>query len=224
VHLPVRYTPETVSEGKTACKAALQERVHLPQMPRVPLLGMVTRLAEQKGIDLLAGVAGSLLHEDVQLVVLGTGDAGYHEMLKRLMARYPQKVAAMLTFDESLAHLIEAGADMFLMPSRYEPCGLNQMYSLAYGTVPLVRATGGLDDTIEPFNPATGRGTGFKFTEATADAFLQTVRAAVALYRQPQAWRRLVQNGMACDFSWDRSAREYEALYQQIVARRSGKP
>jgi starch synthase len=112
---------------------------------------------------------------------------------------------------------------MFLMPSRYEPCGLNQMYSLAYGTVPIVRATGGLDDTIQPFNPDTGQGNGFKFAEATQEALLATVRRAVALYRQPDQWRRLVRNGLACDFSWDRSAREYEALYQQIVARRTGR-
>jgi starch synthase len=124
-----------------------------------------------------------------------------------------------LGFDVALSHKIEAGADMFLMPSRYEPCGLNQMYSLAYGTIPVVRATGGLDDTIQPFDPTTGEGTGFKFAEATAEALLETVRTAVGLYRQPDHWRRLVHNGMACDFSWDRSAREYEALYREIAAR-----
>jgi len=128
-----------------------------------------------------------------------------------------------LGFDVALSHKIEAGADMFLMPSRYEPCGLNQMYSLAYGTVPVVRATGGLDDTIQPFDPATGEGTGFKFAAATSQALLETLRTAVALYRQPDHWRRLVRNGMACDFSWDRSATEYVALYQQIVARRTGR-
>jgi starch synthase len=124
----------------------------------------------------------------------------------------------------ALSHKIEAGADIFLMPSRYEPCGLNQMYSLAYGTVPVVRATGGLDDTIQAFNSVTGEGNGFKFAEASIEALLETARIAIALYRQPDRWGRLVRSGMACDFSWDRSAREYEALYQQIVARRTGKP
>jgi starch synthase len=128
-----------------------------------------------------------------------------------------------LGFDVALSHKIEAGADILLMPSRYEPCGLNQMYSLAYGTIPMVRATGGLDDTIEPFDPATGQGTGFKFTEPTSEALLQTAREAIALFRQPQHWHLLMQNGMACDFSWDRSAREYEALFQQIVERRGAR-
>ena len=134
------------------------------------------------------------------------------------------RIGLKLGFDVGLSHKIEAGADMFLMPSRYEPCGLNQMYSLAYGTVPIVRATGGLDDTIQPFDPATGEGNGFRFAGTTSEALLETVHTAVAAYRQPEEWRRLVKNGMACDFSWDRSAREYEALYQQIVTRRTGKP
>ena len=184
---------------------------------------MISRLAPQKGMDLVAEALGAMLALDTQFVLLGTGDAVLHKALETAKARHRSRIGLKLGFDVALSHKIEAGADMFLMPSRYEPCGLNQMYSLAYGTVPVVRATGGLDDTIQPFDPTTGEGTGFKFAGETSQALLETVRAAVALYRRPDQWRHLIQNGMACDFSWDRSAREYEALYQEIVARRTGR-
>jgi len=209
--------------GKRACKADLQRAFGLPQRPDVPLLAVISRLTPQKGMDLVAEALDAILELDAQFVLLGTGDAELHEALEAAKQRHPSRVGLRLGFDVALSHRIEAGADIFLMPSRYEPCGLNQMYSLAYGTIPVVRATGGLDDTIEPFDPAAGTGNGFKFAEATAEALLQTVREALALFRQPQHWQRLVQNGMACDFSWDRSAREYEALYQQIVERRGGR-
>ncbi len=210
--------------GKAACKADLQRTFGLPERPDVPLLAVISRLTPQKGMDLVAEILDALLDLDTQFILLGTGDLELHQAFEDAKARHPDRVGLKLGFDVGLSHKIEAGADMFLMPSRYEPCGLNQMYSLAYGTVPVVRSTGGLDDTIQPFDPETGEGNGFKFAEATATALLTTVRRAVAVYRQPDQWRRVVRNGVACDFSWDRSAKEYEALYQEIAARRTGKP
>lgn len=210
--------------GKAACKADLQRAFGLPERPEVPLLAVISRLASQKGMDLVAEVLDALLDLDAQFVLLGTGEAALHQAFEAAKARHGSRIGLKLGFDVGLSHKIEAGADMFLMPSRYEPCGLNQMYSLAYGTVPIVRATGGLDDTIQSFDPATGEGNGFKFAGTTSEALLETVRAAVAVYRHPDQWHRLIGNAMACDFSWDRSAREYEALYQQILARRTGKP
>jgi starch synthase len=209
--------------GKAVCKADLQRAFGLPERPNVPLLAVISRLAPQKGMDLVAEALDAMLALDTQFVLLGTGDATLHEAFEAAKARHGSRIGLKLGFDVALSHKIEAGADMFLMPSRYEPCGLNQMYSLAYGTVPVVRATGGLDDTIQPFEPATGEGTGFKFAGETSEALLEAVRSAVALYRQRDVWRRLVRNGMACDFSWERSAKEYEALYQQILARRTGR-
>ncbi|MBI4573253.1 MAG: glycogen synthase GlgA [candidate division NC10 bacterium] len=217
------FSPDDLS-GKAVCKADLQRAFGLQERPDVPLLAVISRLTPQKGMDLVAEALDALLDLDTQFVLLGTGDANLHKAFEGAKARHPSCVGLQLGFDVGLSHKIEAGADMFLMPSRYEPCGLNQMYSLAYGTAPVVRATGGLDDTIQPFDPGTGEGTGFKFAGITPQAFLEAVRAAVGLYRQPDTWRRLIRNGMACDFSWDRSAREYEALYQQIVDRRTGRP
>lgn len=221
-HIATRFSRDDLA-GKAACKADLQRGFGLPERPDVPLLAVISRLAEQKGIDLVAEALDAILGLDAQLVLLGTGEPALHHAFEAAKTAHPSQIGLKLGFDVSLSHKIEAGADLFLMPSRYEPCGLNQMYSLAYGTVPVVRATGGLDDTIQPFDFETGGGNGFKFAEATAEALLVTVRRAVALYRQPDQWRRLIRNAMACDFSWDRSAREYEALYQQIVARRTGR-
>jgi starch synthase len=221
-YLPARFSRK-ILRGKAVCKADLQQAFGLPERPDVPILAVISRLTPQKGMDLVAEVLDAMLGLNAQFVLLGTGDPDLHKAFEGAKARHPSQVGLKLGFDVALSHKIEAGADMFLMPSRYEPCGLNQMYSLAYGTVPIVRATGGLDDTIQPFDPGTGQGTGFKFAEATSQALLEAVQTAVALYRQPNQWRRLVRNGMACDFSWDRSAKEYEALYQQILSRRAGR-
>ena len=205
--------------GKAACKADLQRVFGLPERPNVPLLAVISRLAEQKGIDLIAESLDAILGLDTQFVLLGTGEPALHQAFEAAKARHPSRVGLKLGFDVALSHKIEAGADMFLMPSRYEPCGLNQMYSLAYGTIPIVRATGGLDDTIQPFEPETNVGNGFKFAEASADALLLSVRQAVALYHQREPWLRLIENAMDCDFSWSRSAKEYEALYNEIASR-----
>jgi starch synthase len=209
-------------DGKAACKRDLQQSLGLPVRPDVPLLAVISRLATQKGIDLVAAALDRLFALDTQLVLLGTGEPVLHEAFEAARAKHGSRLGLRLGFDVALSHKIEAGADIFLMPSRYEPCGLNQMYSLAYGTVPVVRATGGLDDTIEPFDAATRRGTGFKFSDASAEALVQAVRDALAVYRQPDRWRALVRNGMQADFSWQRSAHAYEELYREIARRRGG--
>ncbi len=210
-----------MARGKPICKAALQQQFGFEQNPRVPLLGMVSRLVDQKGLDLLAQSARDILKEGVQLTVLGEGNAIYHEMLKQLREEFPRQVAVNIAQDEKLAHQIEAGADIFLMPSQYEPCGLNQLYSLKYGTVPIVRATGGLADTVvdaTPANCAAGKATGFSFLIYTAQAFFDTVKRALAIYRdQPEQWLSLQQAGMRQDWSWGRSAAEYERLYRSLL-------
>jgi starch synthase len=220
--IAARFSADDLT-GKAACKADLQRTVGLPERPDVPILAVISRLAEQKGIDLIVESLDAILGLDAQFVLLGTGEPDLHQAFEAAKVRHPSRIGLMLGFDVALSHRIEAGADLFLMPSRYEPCGLNQMYSLAYGTIPVVRATGGLDDTIRDFDPQTGEGNGFKFSEATSEALRRTVHEAVALYRQPLLWRRLVRNAMACDFSWNRSAKEYEALYQEIAARRAAR-
>jgi starch synthase len=182
---------------------------------KLPVIGIVSRFAAQKGFDLIAQVMDRLAREDMILVVLGTGDKDYEEMFLRLQKLFPQKIAVKVAYDNVLAHKIEAGADMFLMPSRYEPSGLNQIYSLKYGTVPIVRATGGLDETIEPWDARTGKGTGFKFFEYSGESLLLTVRAALQAFRDEASWQVLMRNGMSRDFSWATSAREYVKVYER---------
>jgi starch synthase len=216
-HLAATYDVESATRGKPLCKAALQRRYNLPEQARTPLLGMVARLVEQKGLDLFSKSAETLLASGVQLVVLGEGDAVYHRLLLDLRSRFPQQVGVVFGFDEGLAHQIEAGADVFLMPSKYEPAGLNQLYSLKYGTVPVVRATGGLADTITDCTPETlraGNATGFSFLAYTPAAFLGAVQRALDMYRQsPNEWLELMRTGMRQDWSWDRIAAHYERLY-----------
>jgi starch synthase len=208
--IPARYSVDDLS-GKRVCKEQLVAEFHLPPeaMDR-PLLGIVSRFTRQKGADLLAEVAGLIIAEDVYLVALGTGDPEYEDYFRKLAADFPGRVALHIGFDNGMAHRIEAGADIFLMPSHYEPCGLNQIYSLRYGTVPVVRATGGLDDTIDS-------STGFKFTEYSGEAFLEAVRRAVAAWSEREGWLEMVRRGMQCDFSWQRSAAAYSALYRQLI-------
>src|SRR5205807_5340082 len=202
--------------GKQVCKADLLEVFGLPpeHLSR-PVIGIVSRFADQKGFDLIAEKAHELMREDLELVVLGTGERKYEDLFRALAAAYPGRVGVKIAYDNTLAHKVEAGADMFLMPSRYEPSGLNQMYSLKYGTVPIVRATGGLDDTIEPFDITTGRGTGFKFYDYTGEAMLSTIKAALALYKDQTSWQKLMKNGMAKDYSWGVSAKEYVRVYER---------
>jgi starch synthase len=219
--IAAKYTAKNLA-GKRACKEALLDEMQLSKdnLNR-PVLGIVSRFADQKGFDLIAHVAHELMQEDIQLAVLGTGDRKYEEMFRALASDFPGQVGLRVAYDNRMAHLIEAGADMFLMPSRYEPCGLNQIYSLRYGTVPIVRATGGLDDTIETFDLEHGTGTGFKFVEYTGAALLYTIRQALQNYGNEGIWKRIQLNGMAKDFSWNISAAEYARLYEAAKAARN---
>jgi len=223
-HLPARYTLETVHEGKAVCKAALQRELGLAQRPTTPLVGLIGRLDDQKGFDLVATIIPEWARSvDVQWVILGTGEPKYHELFSELARQHPDKVAVRLEFSDPLAHRIEAGADIFLMPSRFEPCGLNQMYSLKYGTVPVVRETGGLADTITNLTEealAAGKANGFSFREDHALALSETLRRACDTYwHRPEVWKRLIQIGMRQDWSWRRSAMEYVRLYESMVNR-----
>jgi starch synthase len=214
-HIAAAYGPDD-SSGKAACKADLQARFGLRIAPHTPLFGMVTRFADQKGLDILTAAIPELLRHDLQLAILGNGDARYEHALAAEGRRAPERLAVRIAYDTAAAHQVEAGADAFLMPSRYEPCGLNQMYSLRYGTVPVVRATGGLDDTVTEFDPTTGHGNGFKFTPHTPEALLDAVRRALDVYHRPADWRRLIRKGMACDFSWRLPAARYLELYRGL--------
>jgi Glycosyl transferases group 1 len=189
-----------------------------------PVMGIVSRFADQKGFDLIAEKAHELMKEDLVLVALGTGDRKYERMFSALAATYPGRVGLKIAYDNMLAHKVEAGADMFLMPSRYEPSGLNQMYSLKYGTVPIVRATGGLDDSIEPFDVEHGTGTGFKFYEYSGEALLYALRQALHHYMDERIWKRIQLNGMARDFSWKGPAREYAKVYEAARVARGFAP
>ena len=212
--LAANYTPTNL-KGKEACKKALLEKmgVQTPVLRR-PVIGIVSRFASQKGFDLIATIAEQLAALDLYVVALGTGEPPHEELFRTMAAKYPEKFLVKIAYDNTLAHQIEAGSDMFLMPSRYEPCGLNQIYSLKYGAVPIVRATGGLDDTIEAFDGKSG--TGFKFQEYSPQALLATIHAALEAYQTPKIWQHLRQNGMKKDFSWTTSARAYSQIYETL--------
>ena len=201
--------------GKRRCKKELLDIFGLPVsgIDR-PIAGIVSRFADQKGFDLIEEVAEELLRQHLVLMALGTGDPKHERKLRELARRFPARMALKVAYDDALAHKIEAGSDIFLMPSRYEPCGLNQIYSLRYGTVPVVRATGGLDDTIQQYDARSGQGTGFKFHEYSAAALLGAIRDALRVFPDQAAWRQLQLNGMAMDYSWSASAAEYIRLYE----------
>jgi starch synthase len=221
--LAANYSPETL-EGKRICKQDLLQAFGIPTDPERPLIGMVSRIAAQKGADLVSAAMQDLMAMDVSMTVLGAGDAVYVDLYHSLEKRFPGRFAVKIAYDEALAHKVEAGADLFLMPSRYEPCGLNQMYSLRYGTVPVVRATGGLDDTIEPFDPATGKGNGFKFRDYAAPALVAAVREALRVYRNRELWQTLMRNGMVQEFSWAQAVPKYERIYRRVLGARAAKP
>ncbi len=210
-------------DGKKECKRDLLQQFGIADANlELPVVGIVSRFATQKGFDLIAQIANDLARLPLIMTVLGSGDKEYEELFRRLQHQFPDKFAVKVAYDDAVAHKIEAGSDMFLMPSRYEPCGLNQIYSLKYGTVPIVRATGGLDDTIEPWNPAAERGTGFKFSPYSGLALLATIQEALQAFEDKAAWKKLMVNGMNKDFSWNASAKEYARLYERLVASRSG--
>jgi starch synthase len=219
-HLIAQYNLNDLA-GKRECKKDLLKELNLPQfLENSPLLGMVSRLADQKGFDLLAEILEELFTLDIGFVLLGTGEQKYHDLFTQVAQKYPQKAAIRIAYDDRLAHKIEAGADFFLMPSKYEPCGLNQIYSLKYGTIPIVRATGGLDDTITNYDPTTKRGNGFKFTRYDAKEFLNKIKVGIGFYSQPGHWKALVHNAMISDFSWQRSAEAYLKLYRKALEKK----
>jgi starch synthase len=221
-HIPFNYDSGKV-ETKKKNKAALMEELGLrPSGNEQPLLGMISRLSSQKGCDLVLQIAEDAVKLKALLAILGEGDEVYQSALVDLSRKSGGNIAVRIGFDDSLAHRIMAGADMLIIPSLYEPCGLTQMYALKYGTVPIVRATGGLDDTIRPFVLAKKSGNGFKFGPYKAGALLGAIQEALTLYRNKEAWRTLMQNGMKEDFSWDRSARRYLQIYQTLIRRKKG--
>jgi len=214
--IPAQYTVKN-HDKKLISKKKVLEELGLVFNARTPLVGLVTRLTDQKGLDLIAEIIEPFLSMDVQLVVLGTGDALYQSMFEQLKQRFPTKLAVHLKFDQRLAKHIYAGSDMYLMPSRFEPCGLGQMIAMKYGTIPLVRKTGGLADTVENLSPDGKKGTGFVFEEYHSDDLLFIVRRAVEAFHQPKLWKELVHRAMGRDFSWDASAGHYLELYREMI-------
>jgi starch synthase len=223
-HIPMPYDEATAPEGKRAAKRRLLQRYALPETPetmRRPLVAMISRMVDQKGLDLLVALGDGLARLGATFVVLGSGEARYQDFWTSLAARHRDRVSVRIGFDGALSHLIEAGADVFLMPSRFEPCGLNQMYSLRYGTVPVVRATGGLVDTVIDYRPGRPDGTGFTFAEYSPEALRAAMGRALEAFWKPRVWRALQRRGMRQDFSWDRSALEYVKLYGRATAGRT---
>lgn len=212
--IAANYSEEEIS-GKRLCKKDLLKEFKLNIAVKKPLIGIISRLSSQKGLDIFSQAIDKLMGFDLGVVILGEGDRSYQELLIKLSKRYPERLGVRIKFDNTLAHKIEAGADILLMPSRYEPCSLNQMYSLKYGTIPIVRATGGLDDTIQDYNPKTGTGNGFKFKDYSHNALIDKVRFALEFYKDKKTWERLVKRAMREDFSWNKSAMEYEKVYQK---------
>jgi starch synthase len=204
-------------EGKYINKKMLQKDLGLPEREDVPVIGIISRLVDQKGFDLIACVFAEILDMDVQLVILGTGEQRYESMFRHAASIYPDKVSANMKYDAVLAQRIYAGSDIFLMPSLFEPCGLSQLFSLRYGTIPIVRETGGLNDTIKAYDERTGEGNGFSFANYNAHDMLYTIRRAVDFYKKKDVWRKLIQRCMDQDFSWDTSAKEYENIYDKIL-------
>jgi starch synthase len=217
-YIAQHFTSETLNK-KLLNKSELQRRFALPVNERVPLFGLIGRLVEQKGIDLILESLPEMVAMDMQFVLLGSGDKGFEKQLQELAHLYPDKIAITIGYDESLAHLIEAGADIFLMPSRFEPCGLNQMYSQRYGTLPIVRKTGGLADTVVDTLPETldnQTASGIVFNEASSGSLLEAIKRTLILYNSPDIWKKMQINAMKKDFSWQRSAEQYLALYENL--------
>lgn len=221
-HIPYKYSIANFA-GKRRNKVELLGRLSLPMRDTAPLVGMISRLVDQKGFDLIAEVADEIFELNLQMVVLGLGDSKYHEFLQKLQLAHPDKLRLLLTYDNEMAHLIEASSDIFLMPSRYEPCGLNQMYSLRYGTVPIVRETGGLADSIADVSPDGRAGTGFMFRDYDSSEMLAAIKRALSFFVKKRLWRRIAKEGMEKDFSWTQAAIKYANLYANALADDGGR-
>ena len=219
--LPHAYSVARMA-GKTANKLALQKEMGLPERKEVPLFGTISRLAEQKGVDIELGALAEMLSADIQFVLLGSGSPVFEQGYRELAARFPDKVAVRVGYSEALSHRIEAACDFFLMPSHFEPCGLNQMYSLRYGTIPVVRATGGLDDSVIDYSQSPARATGIKFFEYSARALAKAMRKALAIYEHPALLRQYRRNAMQADFSWEQTVNEYVRVYSLINPNSAG--
>jgi len=215
-HIQINYGIESL-HGKKENKKLLLRSINMKYDDKIPLIGFISRLVDQKGIDLIQDRIYELMELDLQFIILGTGERKYHNFFQEVQKMYPEKVAVFLEFNNKLAHQIEASCDIFLMPSKYEPCGLNQMYSLKYGTVPIVRNTGGLADTVKDFDPVTKRGNGFVFESYDSAELLKTVKRAINNYKKSDIWQIIVENGMVADFSWRKSAIEYIKLYRKLM-------
>lgn len=215
--IPAQYSSKNLEE-KLVNKKELAERFGLTYDEKIPIIGLISRLYDSKGLDLVQKAFSDLIKLDVQVILLGTGDHKYHSFFEKMSSKYPKKFASYLGFNDELAHLIEAGSDIFLMPSKYEPCGLNQMYSLAYGTVPVVRETGGLADTVIKFNEKTEEGTGFVFKKYDSDEMIKELKRALKIFEDKKTWQKIMRSGMKIDFSWDVSAKRYIELYKTILA------
>ena len=214
--IPKKYSPKNF-ESKYLNKKELTEKFGFKYDENVPLIGVVSRLYDSKGVDLISKVLPSLMKLNIQMVLLGTGDKKYHLLFEKTARKYSNKFACYLGFNDELAHLIEAGADIFLMPSRYEPCGLNQMYSLMYGTVPIVRETGGLADTVKSYNKNKSEANGFMFKKYNAEEMLKEIKKALKIFQNKEEWKRIIKNGMKSDFSWNSSAKKYVELYKTVI-------
>ncbi len=216
-NLPENYTADTFSVGKAVCKAALQRELGLPEKPDVPMIGLVSRLVGHKGLDIICAAIDKIMSGDVQFVIIGTGDADYEERLREAAKRYPDKMSLNLCFSKSLASKVYAASDIYLMPSKSEPCGLSQLLAMHYGTVPVVHEVGGLKDTVVPFSTETGEGLGFTFQSFTADDMLDAINRATSVYTSDKnSWNKAIYNGMSADFTWKNSANEYMELYEKI--------
>jgi starch synthase len=214
--ISVSYDKDSL-EGKAENKQVLQQHFGLPEKESTPIIAMVTRLTSQKGLDLVLHVFHDIIQEDVQIIILGSGDHHYENFFNQMGLEYPDKVRVYIGFNEALAHQIYAGADLFLMPSQFEPCGLGQLIALQYGTVPIVRETGGLNDTVQSYNESTKEGNGFTFKNFNAHDMLYSIRRAIYFYHQDENWSRLVQNAMSQDYSWLQSAKEYNEIYENLL-------
>ena len=210
------YSPDNIA-GKKECRKDLLAEYKLKLNDDIPIIGIVSRLADQKGFDILTEAIDEIMELDLGLILLGTGEEKYHSIFRNIAKKYSKKTGINIGFNVKLSHMIEAGSDFFLMPSQYEPCGLNQIYSLKYGTIPIVRGTGGLDDTIQNFSPKTKKGTGFKFYDYTSKELVKTIKTALDVYKNKKQWQTLLMNAMSCDFSWEKSAQEYEMLYKKAL-------